>query len=195
MGHEIITYTHDVGTSKIEMNRIAHETAIYRSDSRSELPSDIRFIDVVCKDIKEAEAKIESLDDGWYDQLAVKYYEYKKVKETRKIEQLRERISREETSLKKYKEDNHLSNRKSDFVGCTGCGSKVHKKYIDKDNWNYNCCPLCRTNLSSNTLKESLEKKSDNIEQLTERLAKEIDANNKKGKPTLKWLVKTEFHV
>ena len=50
------------------------------------LPQPIRWIDRVCKNREEAEEYIESHDRGWYDCLAVKYKQSRKIYWLVKIE-------------------------------------------------------------------------------------------------------------
>lgn len=196
MGHSIQYYTFDINKDKKEILAIVNEDAIYNSDNRSELPSPIRYIEnKVYEDEEAAMEAIENLDKGWYDQLAVKFYSYKKAKETKTISNLKVRIETHKTNLETYKNTNAIKNRKSQFAGCSNCGSKINKEYINDYGYNWNKCPLCNEDLSSNTVKKSIESKIAKIEEMSNSLKEMIKENNKKGAKTTKWLVKTEFHV
>lgn len=196
MGHSIQHYTFDEKENKNTIEARVNEDAIYESDSRSELPSHIRFIEgKVYSDKQAAEDAIEKLDKGWYDQLAVKFYHFEEVKETKTIINLRERIVKAEQSLLDYKSTSAIKNRKSQYAGCPKCGSKVNKDYIADSGYRWNKCPLCDEQLSSKTVLNSIVNKNDKIDEMTKELNKKVRENNKKGKKSVKWLVKTEFHI
>lgn len=196
MGHSIQYYKFDENKDKGEILAIANEDAIYESDSRSSLPGNIRFIGGKIYDSEEdAYNAIKKLDKGWYDQLAVKYLHYEQRKETKTIINLRERIKKAEDDLVEYKQKSSIKNRKSKFVGCPRCESKINKEYIMDTGYGWNKCPLCSEELSSETIKKSIENKQINIGKMKEDLIKLIQENNRKGKSKVKWLVKTEFHV
>lgn len=196
MGHSIQHYTFDEKENRNTIEARVNEDAIYESDSRSELPSHIRFIEnKVYSDQQAAHEAIEKLDKGWYDQLAVKYNSFEKVKETKTIANLRDRITKAEQGLLDYKSANAIKNRKSQYAGCTKCGSKVNKDYIADSGYNWNKCPLCGEELSSKTVLNSITNKRDKIDEMTKDLNKKVRENSKKGKKSVKWLVKTEFHI
>lgn len=200
MGHSIQYYTVEVskgkkGQSYIEA--IANEDAIRQGDYAEPLHNEIRWIDETYEDYEDAERAIERLDNGWYDQLAVKYKEYEGAKKTKTIESLEERIERYERDLIEYKEKNSVVNRKSQFVGCNKCESKINKKYVESRIrlWTWNTCPLCKNQLSSNSVLHAIETKEERIRETREKLHELVKINNQKGKHKLMWLLKTEFHV
>ena len=201
MGHAIQFYTVEVNKGekgKQEIEAIANEDAIYQSDSRSPLNQPIRWIDKVYEDYEAAEKGIEAYDNGWYDQLAVKYKEYEKVKDTKTIENLAKRLENYEKDLLDYKIKNSIVNRKSQFVGCDKCGSKINKKYVNSNVHNqhyWNTCPLCYNQLSSKTILDTIDKKEKRINETRSKLKEMRKNNERKGKHRLMWLVKTEFHV
>ena len=195
MGHAIVHSVHDIKESRGSITADRNEDAMYNGDYCSGLSSDIRFLDIVCQDYDLAVEAIESHDKGWYDQLAVKFFDYEKVEDTKKIINIRTRIDKEEDLLIKYKKDNSVSNRKSTYVGCTGCGSKINKEYVNKNAYYWNQCPLCEEDLSSKTVKDTVIKKEQKISDLRKEFQKELKINARKGKSSLKWLVKTEYHV
>lgn len=196
MGHSIQYYKFNEGVSKDVIKATVDEDAIYESDTRKPIPHQIRYLE---REIYESEEKahqaIEDNDDGWYDQIAVKYYKYTEGKETKTIKDIKERLSKSLESLNCYRSENLIKNRKSKFVGCGNCGSRVNKEYIGDKRFNWNRCPLCNEDLSSKTVVKSIETKENNILKLQERLDKEVVKNNMRNKPKVKWLVKTEFHV
>lgn len=194
MGHEVQFLKFDKDTTRNEIDARANGLSIRYSDNRGELANLIRFFDhKIYKDLDEAHDAISEKDNGWYDQLAVKYYSYEKVNETKTITNLKNRINQKEKELCEYKDKNSVTNRKSTYIGCPNCGSKLKREHMDK--FRYNTCPLCGSDLSSNTVKKSIINKKENISKMRKKLAKDIKANNQKGKKTVKWLVKIEYHI
>lgn len=106
-----------------------------------------------------------------------------------------ERINKAKKSLEDYKAKNSIKNRKSKFVSCTKCGSKINKDYISSTSYAWNECPLCAEDLSSNTVKTAINSKKQAINDMTKDLNSKQRANNKKGKKSTKWLVKIEYHI
>lgn len=196
MGHSIQYYTFDKKDSKEKIQNVCDYYAIDESNNRSSLPSQIRFIEnSVYQDEDKAYEAIKNFDKGYYDQLAVLFYHYEKRKETKEITNLRERIKKTHEALENFQKTHAIKNRKSEFASCPNCKSKINKNYVSDSNYLWNMCPLCRTDMSSKSTKESLERKRENISKLEKMLEEAIKKNNAKGKSTVKWLVKTEFHV
>lgn len=151
--------------------------------------SKIRWInDAPCANEDEAREKIKRLDKGWYDCIAVKYYDTCNVPETEKIKTLRTASTQ---AYRKYNELSaafHFANAKSEYIGCKNCGSKIARKYLRR-----NFCPVCNADLRPETtlnriaaLKEKADKSSDTLKaELTKQAMK---AKN------VRWLVKIEFH-
>ena len=117
--------------------------------------------------------------DGW-----VRFKEYKSCAESKKaekkIEDLRSHLSAYE---KKTRED--FKNRKSEFVGCKKCGSKLALKYIPTT-----ICPLCRNDLRSDSVKAKIEDYYVRIKTAED----EYEEAKKKGKWEIKALAKFEVH-
>ena len=196
MGHSIQYDVFDEKESKDSIFNRVNAVAVRESDSESGsgLNSYIRFLeDKIYDDEETAYNAIRKLDKGWYDQLAVKFYYYEKRKETKTIINLRENILNKTDDLLEYKQKNSVKNRKSKFIGCPKCNSKINKNYIEDYRWNK--CPLCCEDLSSDTLKKTIENKISQIDKMKEQLNNLIKENNQKSKKEIKWLVKTEFHV
>lgn len=196
MGHEIRHYVYDENESKERMYAIANEDCEYGSDNRTGLDSGIRFLENhIYEDEDAAYKAIEDLDKGWYDQLAVKFQSYSPVKDTKAIINLSDRIDKARESIVEYKSKNSIKNRKSQYVGCSGCGSKINKEYV-QDAWHmWNKCPLCKEDLSSDTIKNSIISKEEKIVEMTADLESKRKLNAKKGKKSISWLVKTEYHI
>ena len=70
--------------------------------------------------------------------------------------------------LLEYYRKTNVKNFKAKLVTCPTCESKINKEYIN------NCtCPLCRTDLRSETTKKTIERYESNIEKLEEEIKKE----------------------
>lgn len=196
MGHEVLYYEFDENESKGKISAIANEDAEYNSDMRTGLESNIRFLDdKIYEDEDEAHEAIKRLDKGWYDQLAVKFNSYGDVKATKAMINLEDRIERITESIIEYRSKSSIKNRKSQYVGCTNCGSKINKDYVSDLEYDWNQCPLCREDLSSETVKNTIINRRDKISELMADLESKRKLNSKKGKITVSWLVKTEYHV
>ena len=78
-----------------------------------------------------------------------------------------------------------LSTFKSVLITCKKCGSKLNKDYLKKS-----CCPLCKNDLRSNTVKAA----SDRYEEKIRKLKKDIQTEEAKasGKAVVRYLVMYE---
>ena len=89
-------YPENVNKRKVQTDWdtfVAHEDW---QEGASGLPSGIRWIDsVICNSYDAAQKYIESIDSGWYDQLAVRYHVTPKSK---KLDELRHIV---QTTMKK----------------------------------------------------------------------------------------------
>lgn len=194
MGREVATYEYDVDTDKDIIEYEANQDAIHNGDYRKKLMRKIDYHNsIVYKDYNEAMDAIDKLDDGNYHNIAVRFNRYKYRKPTGKIENLQKRIDKANAGITDYKKEHSIKNRKSNFIGCTNCGSRINKDYFSDSQWNE--CPLCKEDLSSNTTKKYLENRYNRINKMKEDLINEINKNNQKGKPVERWLVKTEYHI
>ena len=112
---------------------------------------------------------------------------WKEPKESSEIKRLNDQVRREKEKLGKYIEDQHVSNRKSQFIGCPKCQSKVNKDYIsDPDR-----CPVCHTLLLSNTVQDTIKRYKSNIV----RWEKQAKESGSKQKHDWYWYVVTDYHT
>jgi len=196
MGHSIQHYIFDKTESKETIKNTCDYYAINESDNKSSLPHKIRFIEtLVYEDKDKAYEAIENFDKGHYDQLAVLFYHYEKRKETKEITSLRERIKKAHEALENFQKTHAIKNRKSEFASCPNCKSKINKNYVSDSSHSWNMCPLCKTDMSSKSTKENLDRKREKLYLMEKTLEEAIKGNNAKGKSSVKWLVKTEFHI
>lgn len=139
----------------------------------------------VYADFEDAQRAITRLDNGWYDDHAVLYYNRDAVKPTKEMEAVRDRMKAVRNKKDEYEEKFHVKHRKADFVGCKTCGSKLRREYIRS-----NKCPMCGSDLRS----DSVIKKLSEYDAKLNDLEKKYRDLAKKQPGTVKWLVKYEFH-
>ena len=143
---------------------------------------------------EEAHQAIEQFDNGWYDDHAVLFRDTDTVtKKTKKIETLESRIAAEQDKKAAYISDHQITNRKSAFMTCPKCNSKIALAYYTGTHF----CPVCGGDLYSNTVVMRLDKFDTKIKELKKELKKEEREQAKKNaaKAPIKWLVKYEYHV
>ena len=140
-----------------------------------------------CKNREEAEKLISKLDNGWYDDHAVRYYDYSSAVTTKKIEELKAKRMEVIDKKNAYMHEHSFSNFKAEYIGCSNCGSKLSKKYLR----GY-YCPVCRGDMRSETIKKKLA----DFDQKNEHILEQIEIEKQKQKKAQKvmWLVKYEYH-
>lgn len=148
---------------------------------------------VICDSWDDAVKWIDDHDKGFYDDHAVRYR--KNTTATAAMRNKNEQINRIRESYNSFLESAKLKNRKSEYITCPECGSKINipalVKYCGE---NMNSCPLCGTSLWSKSTKERNHSFLQRIEK-AEREYKELEAkNNKKSSKELGWCVKVEVH-
>ena len=134
-----------------------------------------------------AQKKIESLDRGWYDDHAVRYYSYENAEETKKMKDIKRQIKETQEKSANYAKEHSVMMFKSEFVGCKNCGSKIAKKYLRNDH-----CPVCYKDLRSETTLKTLEGYKEKIEKLWQ--AVEDEKKKQINKREVRWLIKYEYH-
>lgn len=166
-----------------------------REGGSSGLHYPIRWEKTICKDYDEAMEYIEQHDNGWYDQLAVRFYEYPEIKGSKAYDNLKERLKKANEKYIALKEKIHYKGVKSKFVSCKTCESKLNSEYFGTSL--KNVCPICHNDLRPLTTLETLENYKNNVEKLKKEIKAEEDKLNlkMKNKATVKWLVKVEYHT
>lgn len=195
MSHNIryAEYPENVNRKKVQAdwdNYVRHEDW---QEGANGLPGQIRWIEnEILGSEEEARAYINEHDNGWYDQIAVRFKEVKTVK-SKKYEELSEKLMELRKDYNRRNSIYYATTVKSEFVGCKSCGSKLASKYIQSTNK----CPLCKSDLRSPTTLSSLERLSERIKEVEKLLREEKQKLNKKSEnnTTIKWLVKIEYHT
>ena len=189
MGHSREFYTTD---SRSKIMAIAKEHAFYNTN-RGENPSgsyhgNMHIHDhTICASYEDAMEKINEWDTGFYSDHAVQYRDKDALKPTKAMEALSARKEKLIKDRDEYKKKNSIKNRKSEFIGCKHCGSKIAKSYL-----NNHFCPVCRKDLWADYILERIKKYNKDIEE-TERQYNELK-KKQSGKCPIRWLVKVEVH-
>lgn len=195
MGHAIDFLDVD---KRDEIMGAANEFAFYNVD-RGENPSGSYFgqihihDDVICDSWDDAVKWIKEHIKGSYDDHAVRYR--KNTSPTATMQEKKQMIKRIRMSYNDFLESAKLKNRKSEYITCPECGSKINipalVKYRGED---MHSCPLCGTSFWSKSTKERNRSFHQRIEK-AEREYKELEArHNKKSSKELGWCVKVEVH-
>lgn len=189
MGHNIrhITYPENVNRKKVQNELdtfVAHEDY---QEGCSGLASPIRWIEsVICNSYNEAIEKIERLDRGWYDQLAVRYYENESFTD-KKIGELQKSVKELCDAYTKKNSEIPAQHFTADYVGCKSCGSKITRTFIKS-----NKCPVCHADMRSESTMNSIEAIKKKLEKARKALE---EYTNKHAKKKVMWLVKIEYHT
>lgn len=99
-----------------------------------------------------------------------KYTDGKRLaaKSDRKIlEQCRNKRAEIAKKRREFDQKHSIQNRKSEFIECKKCGSKLSKIYVQG-----NICPLCNTDLRSDTIVARLKKYDKEDKELAEMINK-----------------------
>lgn len=149
--------------------------------------------DVICDSWDDAVKWIDNHDNGFYDDHAVRYR--KNATTTAAMRNKKEQINRIRESYNSFLESAKLKNRKSEYIACPECGSKINIPALVKYRGEkMHSCPLCGTSLWSKSTRERNRSFLQRIEK-AEREYKELEAkNNKKSSTDLGWCVKVEVH-
>lgn len=188
--HNIEHYTYNENVKRDWVQKeldhyVANET---RGEGGHGLGQNIRWLDSVqvCEDYEAAETKIQSLDRGWYDQLAVRYYECTPAP-SKPLTILREKV-------KAASDEYYARNGKiwaktvtAEFVGCKKCGSRLSRVFLKT-----NRCPVCGNDLRPETMKKSIATAKAKWEKAQ---AAEREYIKRHGKKKVMWLVKIEYHT
>lgn len=156
------------------------------------LDSPIRWLNHVCDNREDAQEYIRSHDRGWYDQLAVKFYEYPKLEPTKTMLTLQERLRAEREKRTAYAAAHAVTTFKAEYIGCPECGSKLKRTLLKG-----NACPLCRAEMRSKTTMETLQRYDANCIAFSKRIKEEERKMQEKMRKQAKvmWLIKTEYHT
>lgn len=135
---------------------------------------------------------IETNDSGCYDQLAVRYYEYPSVKSSKK-EELEKKLYEQQQKIHELSNTVHYEGVSSAYVSCKKCGSKINSQYFGKTV--YNLCPVCKEDLRPESALAAINAAKEKAKKIDAQCKVETERLQKKCKPTVRWLVKIEYHT
>lgn len=142
----------------------------------------------ICKDYEEAvEVCDRYASRGFYADYAVRFYDTRKVKKTKKIENLEQKVQDLHKKKVEYSMQHSVKMQKAAKIGCKKCGSSIAKDYLRTER-----CPVCGNELRADYILERLEKYDADIAKVNKdiRLEKQKSAN----KAPVRWCVKVEVH-
>ena len=122
---------------------------------------------------------------GFYSGVAVKY-KYYRYTATPKSQELAKKRDKLYAEMYDYQVSTSVRNKKSQFIGCPECSSKLNRERLKHRNE----CPVCGTDLRCKTVQDKLANYKKRIkrtdEQSQEAMKKIYIGDN--------WLVKWEYH-
>ena len=139
------------------------------------------------KNREEAEKWIQAHAKGWYDDHAVRYYDYSRAKITKKIEEMQKKNAELGLKIAEYQKKHSVKNFKANFIGCDKCGSKVARVYLRSDK-----CPVCGDDLRSVGVIAGENELYHKRAVLLEKIKEETEKQEKNR--DVRWLVKFEYH-
>lgn len=188
MGHVYDFAVFPEKTSKEKMFKSSQEFAFFNVD-REENPSGSYFNQwIQHSEVLDSESEAESFlnRQGIYVDGCVRFRE--PAKPSAKMINLEERIKTTRQKKHKFDKVHNVTSRKSAFIGCNNCGSKIARNYLRGD-----YCPVCNKDLRAEYIVKKLKEYDEKIEFLKEEYKKEKKKQAKK-RSVVKWLVKTEVH-
>ncbi len=192
MSHEIEHRSYKVSTDRAEIENSLNAYVRQRThqEGGSGLYRPIRWIDRTFESFEKAREYIQSIDDGNYNNLCVKYLTGDKdINTSKTYKSLLERVKRLESELVKIESVIYTRTVKSAFVSCKKCQSKISTRYCVK-----NACPVCYTDLRSETAISRIKAKGIALHSAEETLRKFESEYAKKHGET-RYLVKIEYHM
>lgn len=145
------------------------------------------FDDPICDNESAAHEYINGFDRAFYGGYAVRYYDFSKVKDPKKVAELEDKILKTMANKRVFAEAHSVKNQKAAFIGCPKCGSKLSRERLRG-----NDCPLCCTDLRSESTLNRLASYDKRIDEYNRQIAQERLKEKKKAK--VMWLVKFEYH-
>lgn len=193
---EFFTYPQNVDKKKVEAELNTYVAHADWLEGCSGLDKPIRWLDVLCDTEEKAHDYIKSHDRGWYDSLAVKFYYFsREAAKSKSYVALQEKYTAAYAKWRERDSDICLSHQKADYVGCKNCGSRLNRAMlIQRFRTDANFCPICRADLRSPTVLQSIVAAKARCEAIEKQLAVEQEKAAKAAK-NIKWLVKIEYHT
>lgn len=139
---------------------------------------------------EEAENYINNHSEEFYRRfnVGVKYKNYDNIKPTKNMQNLERRISETEKKMKDYEKAHSVSTFKAEFVGCPDCKSKLKRDLLKSEK-----CPVCGTDMRSNTTITTLDNYKKKIKELKKQYTEE--QKKMKNKAEIYWLVSAQCYL
>lgn len=197
MGHSI---NYEIVDIKKDILPCAREVAFYQVDRREDSTASYNdshmtiHDNIIVETYDQAVDKLDQLTRSSYDDHAIRFHDTSNLKRTAAMKRIYDRIVKQNKDLEEYDKKNYICDRKSKFITCPNCGSKLSNEFLKKriafaqDN----ICPLCRHDMRSKTVQNRIDKYHKDIKKLQEEY-KQLDAIRYKKAP-LKWLIKVDIH-
>ena len=106
----------------------------------------------------------------------VKFIDIEKAKVTSKMQAIEKRINDTYEKKMTYIEKEHIVNHKSNLIGCCKCNSKIARLYIGKNDK----CPVCGNDLRSDTVKNTIKRYEEIINDCKKQLTEEKKKQSEK---------------
>ena len=190
MGHAV---EYETVKNKSDIIKAAKTFAYYNVDPGEnpgrEYHGDMTIVeDKICDTVEDADEYLkERFDHHDYRDGAVRFHDTKAIKKTKKMEALDTKARKLFADKEAYIKKNRVQNRKSDTITCPKCGSRLNLAYFNTQK-----CPLCGTDLRSNTVQNRIKKFEKDIKAAWAEYRKE--ERKLKTKAPIKWRVKVEVH-
>lgn len=120
--------------------------------------------------------------------VGVRYIDYSNVKQTKAMLDIKRRIEETLEKKKKYEEEHSVTSFKAEFVGCPHCKSKLKKYFLLGEK-----CPLCRTDLRSETTLITIKNYLSKVEKLEKEYGSLEKELSKKGQ--VYWLISAQCYI
>ena len=151
------------------------------AELKQSLPSSLQEASYVLsqrdKIISQAKEQADKFNWERNYNILVPFKDVDRVKPTKKMQNLKDRIKKEEDKLYNHIEKTDCQNYKSKYIGCPQCGSKINKEYIHNSR-----CPLCKEDLRSDTTKKTIERYKNNITKVRKEFRVEKEKLSSKAK-------------
>lgn len=181
-----------VAERRKDIMSIAQEYAFYNTDRGENPHGDYHgrmtiHDDIICESYEDAVETINNLDRGFYNDHAVKFKDKSQLKPTKQMLALQAKGEKIMEDLHDYEDKHSIKERKSKFVGCRECESKLAVKRLRG-----NKCPVCGADLRADYIVERIAKYHEDYK---DTLKKYSELRKKQsGKCPVRWLVKVEVH-
>ncbi len=140
-------------------------------------------------DYDEACEFLDAKADGkFYQDYAVRFYNTDKVKKSKKVENLEERVKTMWTKRREYEAAHSVTLHKSELIGCKKCNSKLAIKYLRTEK-----CPVCCSDLRADYILERLDKFGRDIKDLEKQIRTE--KQKAKEKAPIEWCFRVSVHT